>query len=82
DIGLSVHRYSHRLDAFTQALDGGKALSVVRVDVYFDSGMVVAQGMSDSDGHAHLPLPSKAAVVLSHKDEQTSMLRLNSSALD
>ncbi|MCF5412300.1 alpha-2-macroglobulin family protein, partial [Pseudomonas syringae] len=82
DIGLSVHRYSNRLDVFTQALEGGKALSDISVDVYDDNGKVVAQGKTDSDGHAQLPLPAKAAVVLAHKDEQTSMLRLNSSALD
>jgi uncharacterized protein YfaS (alpha-2-macroglobulin family) len=82
DIGLSVHRYSNRLDVFTQALEGGKALGSVKVDVYDNDGKVVAQSETDSDGHAQLPLPAKAAVVLAHKDEQTSMLRLNSSALD
>ncbi|KPW14352.1 Alpha-2-macroglobulin, partial [Pseudomonas syringae pv. aceris] len=44
DIGLSVHRYSNRLDVFTQALEGGKALSDISVDVYDDNGKVVAQG--------------------------------------
>lgn len=82
DIGLSVHRYSNRLDVFTQALDGGKALGGVSVEVYDNDGKVVAQTKTESDGHAQLPLPAKAAVVLAHKDEQTSMLRLNSSALD
>ena len=82
DIGLSVHRYSNRMDVFTQALDGGKALDSVNVDVYDNDGKVVAQGKTDSDGHAQLPLPAKAAVVLAHQGEQTSMLRLNSSALD
>ncbi|WP_434678238.1 alpha-2-macroglobulin family protein [Pseudomonas sp. R1-18] len=82
DIGLSVHRFSNRLDVFTQALDGGKALGSVEIDIYDNDGKVVAQSKTDSDGHAQLPLPAKAAVVLAHKDEQTSMLRLNSSALD
>ncbi|MEG5265322.1 alpha-2-macroglobulin [Pseudomonas sp. JDS28PS106] len=82
DIGLSVHRYSNRLDVFTQALEGGKALGSVKVDIYDNDGKVVAQGETDGDGHAQMPLPAKAAVVLAHKDEQTSMLRLNSSALD
>ncbi|WP_241092677.1 alpha-2-macroglobulin family protein, partial [Pseudomonas viridiflava] len=82
DIGLSVHRYSNRLDVFTQALEGGKAISDVNVEVYDDNGKVVAQGKTEGDGHTQLPLPAKAAVVLAHKDEQTSMLRLNNSALD
>src|SRR5690606_37594584 len=40
------------------------------------------QAKTDSAGHAELPLSAKAALVLAHKDEQTSMLRLDSSALD
>ncbi len=82
DIGLSVHRYSQRLDVFTQALEGGKALSDVNVDVYDTDGKVVGQGKTDGKGHAQLPLPAKAALILAHKDEQTSLLRLNSPALD
>ncbi|MCQ9425227.1 alpha-2-macroglobulin family protein [Pseudomonas sp. LJDD11] len=82
DIGLSVHRYSQRLDVFTQALEGGKAQSDVNVDVYDNDGKVVAQGKTDGKGHAQLPLPNKAALILAHKGEQTSLLRLNSPALD
>jgi uncharacterized protein YfaS (alpha-2-macroglobulin family) len=82
DIGLSVHRYANRLDAFTQALEGGKALSDVELELYDSNGKVVGQTKTDAAGHAELPLPAKAAVVLAHKGEQTSMLRLDSSALD
>jgi uncharacterized protein YfaS (alpha-2-macroglobulin family) len=82
DIGLSVHRYANRLDAFTQALEGGKALSGVELELYDNEGKVIGQAKTDNAGHAELPLTAKAAVVLAHKDEQTSMLRLDSSALD
>ncbi|WP_295470680.1 alpha-2-macroglobulin [uncultured Pseudomonas sp.] len=82
DIGLSVHRYSQRMDVFTQALEGGKALSDVNVDVYDQDGKVVGQAKTDGKGHAQLPLPNKAALILAHKDEQSSLLRLNSPALD
>ncbi|MET0125767.1 MAG: hypothetical protein ABW209_09710, partial [Pseudomonas caspiana] len=82
DIGLSVHRYANRLDAFTQALEGGKALSGVELELYDSKGNVIGQAKTDAAGHAELPLPIKAAVLLAHKDEQTSMLRLDSSALD
>ena len=82
DIGLSVHRYANRLDAFTQALEGGKALSGIELDLYDSDGKVIGQAKTDSAGHAELPLSAKAALVLAHKDEQTSMLRLDSSALD
>jgi len=82
DIGLSVHRYANRLDVFTQALEGGKTLSGIDLELYDDKGKVVGQGKTDGSGHAELPLPAKAQVLLAHQGEQTSMLRLNSSALD
>jgi uncharacterized protein YfaS (alpha-2-macroglobulin family) len=82
DIGLSVHRYANRLDAFTQALEGGKAIGDVELVLYDTDGKVVGQGKTDAAGHAQLPSPAKAALVLAHKDQQTSMLRLDSSALD
>lgn len=82
DIGLSAHRYANRLDVFTQALEGGKALSGVDVELYDEKGRVIGQGKTDNAGHAELPLPAKAQVLLAHQGEQTSMLRLNSAALD
>ena len=47
-----------------------------------DEGQVLAEGETDSAGHAQLPLPAKAEVLLAHQGEQTSLLRLNSAALD
>ncbi|HEY0287796.1 MAG TPA: alpha-2-macroglobulin [Pseudomonas sp.] len=82
DIGLSVHRYANRLDVFTQALEGGKALNGIDLELYDDKGRVVGQGKTDNAGHAELPLPAKVQVLLAHQGEQTSLLRLNSSALD
>ena len=82
DIGLSAHRYANRLDVFTQALEGGKALSSVDVELYDEKGSVIGQGKTDNAGHAELPLPANAQVLLAHQGEQTSMLRLNSAALD
>ena len=82
DIGVSVHRYQNRLDVFTQALEGGKALSDIQLDLYDADGKVVGQGKTDNAGHAQLPSPPKAEVLLAHLGEQTSMLRLNSAALD
>lgn len=82
DIGLSVHRYRNRLDVFTQALDGGKALDGVSLEVLDAEGRVLAQGKTEKGGHAELPLPKKAEVLLAHQGEQTSLLRLNGAALD
>ncbi len=82
DIGLSVHRYQDRLDVFTQALEGGKALQGVNLEVLDKDGRVLAQGKTEGGGHAQLPLPAKAEVLLAQQGEQTSLLRLNSAALD
>ena len=82
DIGLSVHRYQNRLDVFTQALDGGKALDGISLELLDADGRMVAQGKTGEGGHAELPLPKKAEVLLAHQGEQTSLLRLNSAALD
>lgn len=82
DIGLSVHRYQNRLDVFTQALEGGKALDDVSLELLDSDGRVVGEGKTGQGGHAQLPLPKKAEVLLAHQGQQTSLLRLNSAALD
>ncbi|HEX5844038.1 MAG TPA: alpha-2-macroglobulin, partial [Pseudomonas sp.] len=82
DIGLSVRRYQNRLDVFTQALEGGAALADVTLEVLGAEGQLLAQGETDGAGHAELPLPAKAEVLLAHQGEQTSLLRLNGAALD
>lgn len=82
DIGLSAHRYRDRLDVFTQALEGGKAQSGVQLELLDGDGALLAEGKTDSAGHAQLPLPAKAQVLMARQDEQTSLLRLNTPALD
>ncbi|WNC09390.1 alpha-2-macroglobulin family protein [Pseudomonas coleopterorum] len=82
DIGLSVHRYADRMDVFTQALEGGKALGDVSLQLLDGKGRTIGEGKTDAAGHAELPLPVKAEVLLAHQGEQTSLLRLNTAALD
>ncbi|MDD0977415.1 alpha-2-macroglobulin family protein [Pseudomonas fontis] len=82
DIGISAHRYSDRLDVFTQALEGGKALDAVNLELLDGNGKLLAQGKTDSAGHAQLPLPPKADVLLAHQGPHTTLLRLNTAALD
>lgn len=82
DIGVSAHRYSNRLDVFAQALEGGKALDGVTLELLDRDGKLLAQGTSDGTGHAQLPLPPKADVLLAHQGPHTTLLRLNSAALD
>ncbi|WP_442110047.1 alpha-2-macroglobulin family protein [Pseudomonas sp. NUPR-001] len=82
DIGVSAHRYQNRMDVFTQGLEGGKALNDVNLELLDGEGRVLAQGKTDSDGHAQLPMPPKAETLLAHQGVHTTMLRLNSAALD
>lgn len=82
DIGLSVHRYADRMDVFTQALEGGKALGDVSLQLLDGKGRAIGEGKTDAAGHAELPSPAKAEVLLAHWGEQTSLLRLNTAALD
>ncbi len=82
DIGLSAHRYRNRLDVFTQALAGGAALAEVELELLDDQGQLLAEGKTDAAGHAELPLPAKAELLLARQDGQTSLLRLNGPALD
>ncbi|MNJ07859.1 hypothetical protein D3C77_19620 [compost metagenome] len=82
DIGVSAHRYHNRMDVFTQGLEGGKALSGVSLELLDAEGRVLGQGQTDSDGHAQLPMPPKADVLLAHQGVHTTMLRLNNAALD
>lgn len=82
DIGLSVHRYADRMDVFTQALEGGKALADVRLQLLDAQGRVMGESKTDAAGHAELASPSKAEVLLAHQGDQTSLLRLNTAALD
>jgi uncharacterized protein YfaS (alpha-2-macroglobulin family) len=72
----------HRLDAFAQALEGGQALEGVEIELLGGNGQVLASAKTDDAGHAELPLPDKASVVLARQGEQTSLLNLGSPALD
>ncbi|MBX9753804.1 MAG: alpha-2-macroglobulin family protein, partial [Pseudomonadaceae bacterium] len=82
DIGLSAHRYQQRLDVFTQALEGGKALAKVQLQLLDGEGRLLVEGQTDGAGHAELALPAKAEVLLAQQGAQTSLLRLNGAALD
>ncbi len=82
DIGLSAHRFRDRLDVFAQALDGGKAQGEIGLELLDENGQSLAQGKTDGQGHAQLPLTNKARVLVARQGQQTSLLRLDAPALD
>lgn len=82
DIGLSAHRYRQRLEVFTQALEGGAPQEKVQLELLDASGALLAQGQSNAQGMAELPLTDKAKVLLARLGEQTSVLNLATAALD
>ncbi|MDR0805656.1 MAG: alpha-2-macroglobulin family protein [Enterobacteriaceae bacterium] len=82
DIGISLHRYHDRMDVFTQALDGGKGIADVKVELLDEKGHSLAEAKTTADGHAQLIKEEKARILLATKNGQTSMLDLSKSALD
>lgn len=82
DIGLSVHRSRKALDVFAQALQGGKPLGKVHLQLLDEQGNQLAEAVSDSQGHAQLPLSKPARLLLATQDGQTSLLNLQGAALD
>lgn len=82
DIGVSAHRYRDRLDVFAQALEGGKAMGDVELELHDAQGKLLAQAKTDGGGHAQLPMPPKADVLIARQGVHTTLLRLNTAALD
>lgn len=82
DIGVSAHRYRDRLDVFAQALEGGKAMGDVELELQDAQGKLLAQAKTDGGGHAQLPMPPKADVLIARQGVHTTLLRLNTAALD
>jgi len=82
DIGLSAHRYQGQLAVFTQALEGGEALSGIQLELLDGTGQLLQSGKTDKAGYALLPLSDKAEVLLARQGNQTSLLQLKRAALD
>ncbi|MCO7516109.1 alpha-2-macroglobulin family protein [Pseudomonas guariconensis] len=82
DIGVSAHRYRDRLDVFAQALEGGKALAGVNLELHDGKGKLLAQAETDGRGHAQLPITPKADTLIATQGVHTTLLRLNTAALD
>ncbi|MFK3705715.1 alpha-2-macroglobulin family protein [Klebsiella sp. NPDC088457] len=82
DIGVSAHRYHHRLDVFTQSLENGAAQSDIEIQLLNAKGQTLAQAQSDGQGHATLQTDKDAALLLARKAGQTTLLDLKLPALD
>lgn len=84
DIGLSVHRYQNndQLSVFTQSLETGDPLAQVELSALDKKGHVITKVFSDQQGYANLTNISKAKNLLAIQNGQTTLLSLESSALD
>ncbi|MFA7894481.1 alpha-2-macroglobulin family protein [Pseudomonas putida] len=82
DIGVSAHRYRDRIDVFAQALEGGKAMDGVNIELHDKKGKLLAQASTDGKGHAELPITPKADTLIATQGVHTTLLRLNTAALD
>ncbi|MBF8693735.1 alpha-2-macroglobulin family protein [Pseudomonas fulva] len=82
DIGVSAHRYRDRIDVFAQALEGGKAMDGVNIELHDKKGKLLAQASTDGKGHAELPITPKADTLIATQGVHTTLLQLNTAALD
>ncbi|OTA15246.1 hypothetical protein Xvie_02912 [Xenorhabdus vietnamensis] len=82
DIGVSMHSYLNRIDVFTQSLEQGSGLKGVEIRLLDAKGQSVAKATTDSDGHASLEKSNKARLLLATQNGHSSMIDLNSPALD
>ncbi|GHT84942.1 lipoprotein [Betaproteobacteria bacterium] len=82
DVGLSVHRYQNRLEVFAQSLDGGTALAGVELKLFDGNSGTLATATTDTQGRAELPQNNTAHLIVAKKGTHTSLLRINTSALD
>ncbi|PHM49113.1 alpha-2-macroglobulin family protein [Xenorhabdus miraniensis] len=82
DIGVSMHSYLNRIDVFTQSLAQGSSLKDVEIRLLDVKGQLLTKAITDSDGHASLEKTDKAKLLLATQDGHTSIIDLNSPALD
>lgn len=84
DIGVSAHRYkaSDNLTVFTQSLASGSPIIGADIKLLDEKGNVIANASTNTQGSVEIEHADKARVVLASQGEQTTMLRLDTSALD
>ncbi len=88
DIGVHIRRYPGKLNAYLRSLVSGKSLQGVNVSLLDKNGRQLIQMQSDDKGMAHFDIAQsenllkKAHLLLARKNQQMSLVRLNSPALD
>ncbi|MCL2325974.1 MAG: alpha-2-macroglobulin family protein, partial [Proteobacteria bacterium] len=82
DIGVSVHRYNESLSVFCQSLETGKALSGVNITLLDEAGKHLETAKTDASGYAPLQYAAIAKGLIAVRGDDTTLVRLNSSALD
>jgi hypothetical protein len=83
DLGLSVHVYPKRATAMVSSLTSGTGIAGAEISWLGETGKVLAQGSTDSDGRVDFAeRPDKARVLLAEKGGQVSMLALKEPTLD
>lgn len=83
DIGLSVHRTAQTLDIFALSIASGKSMASVEIRLLDERGKLLGDVVkTDRKGHVQLQLQQDAVLVLAQRQQQTSFLPLQRSALD
>ena len=82
NIALSAHRYAQRLDVFAQTLEGNGALEGVTLTLLNGQGEQETTAVTDAQGYATLTPGKKPVLLLARKGDQTTVLQLNTAALN
>ena len=83
DIGVHVRRYPGQLNAYLRSLVSGKSLEGITVSLLDHKGQPLIQAQSNSDGMVQFDNSlNKARLLLAQKNQQMSLVKLHSPALD
>ena len=83
DIGVHIRRYPGQLNAYLRSLVTARSLQGVKVSLLDKNGRPFAQAQSDEQGVVHFQDNlKKAHLLLAQKNQQMSLVKLSSPALD
>lgn len=82
NMGLSAHRYQHKMAVFVQSLTGGSVLENVTLTLLDKDGKTLETQKTNEQGMAMFEQIKDASLVLADRNGETSLLVLNRSALD
>ncbi len=82
DLGLHARMFKDKLSVQISSLHTGNAVSGVKVSLFDKDNQPLAKTKTDSEGQAHFGSYDKAELLIARDNDNISVLKLNSPALD